>query len=137
MWFLNQTGEEFQALSYADKFRLSRCLARGEAPRDPRMAAAAIEIGEIYKSKSQSHIAGIRWSPVLIVVLNALLLTFALIDGDEVRLILAALIALASTADLVLSPLTRPKNMARAIEGSRWVEGTRASELDFSLSPRR
>lgn len=46
MWFLNQEGEEFRALSYGDKFRLSRYLARGEAPRDPRMAAAAIEIGE-------------------------------------------------------------------------------------------
>jgi hypothetical protein len=137
MWFLNQEGEEFQALSYGDKFRLSRCLARGEAPRDPRMAAAAIEIGEIYMSKSQGYIVATRWGPALIVVLNALFLTLALINGDEVRLILGVLIALGSAVDLVLSPLTRPKNMARAVEGSRWVEGTRPLDLDFSPSPQR
>jgi hypothetical protein len=93
MWFLNQEGEEFQALSYGDKFRLSRCLARGEAPHDPRMAAA-VEVGKIYQNKSRGYIAAIRWGPVFIVVFNALLLTSAAIDGDELRLILSALIAL-------------------------------------------
>jgi hypothetical protein len=101
------------------------------------MAAAAVEIGEIYKSKSRSYIAAIRWVPVFFVVLNVFLLATAVIDGNELRLILSALIALGSAVDLVLSPLTRPKNMVRAIEGSRWVEGTRVSDLDFSPSPRR
>ena len=141
MWFLNQEGQEFQALSYGDKFRLSRCLARGEAPRDPRMAAAAVEIGEIYQGKSRSYIAAIRWVPVLVVVLNAFLLTFAAIDGDKLKLILSALIVLGSAVDLMISPITRPKNMARAVEAARWVEVVRVSDLDFSpsppLSPRR
>jgi hypothetical protein len=89
------------------------------------MAAAAVEIGEIYRSKSRSYIAAIRWGPVFIAVLNAVLLTFAVMEGDEVRLILSALIVLVSTVDLVFSPITRPKNMARAVEGARWVEGMR------------
>jgi hypothetical protein len=135
MWFLNQEGEEFQALSYGDKFRLSRYLVRGEAPRDPRMAAAAVEVGEIYQSKSRSYIAAIRWTPVFLVVVNAFFLASAAIDGDELRLILSALIALGSTADLMLSPLTRPKNMARAVEAARWVEGMQIPEVDSSPPP--
>jgi hypothetical protein len=135
MWFLNQEGKEFQALSYGDKFRLSRSLARGEAPRDLRMAAAAVEIGEIYQGKSRSYIAAIRWVPVFIVVFNAFLLTSAAIDGDAWKLILSALIVLGGAVDLMLSPLARPKNMARAVEASRWVEVVRVPDLDGSPSP--
>lgn len=68
------------------------------------MAAAAVEIGEIYQSKSRSYLAVIRGGPVFIVVLNSFLLTSAAIDGDELRLILSALIVLGSAADLLLNP---------------------------------
>jgi hypothetical protein len=94
------------------------------------MAAAAVEIGEIYQGKSRSYIEAIRWVPVVVVVLNAFILTSAAIDGDELRLILSALIVLGSGADLMFSPLTRPKNMARAVEGARWVDGIRVSDLN-------
>jgi len=136
MWFLNQEGKEFQALSYGDKFRLSRYLARGEAPRDPRMAAAAVEIGESYQRRSRGYIALICWVPVFIIVCNGYLLTSAAIDGDQLRLILSALIVLGSAMDLILNPLIRPKSMARSVEAARRIAVMHVSSSDFSPSVR-
>ena len=101
--------------------------ARRGAPRSTN-GAAAVEIGEIYQSKSRSYIGTIRWVPVFIVVLNVFVLIIAAIDGDELRLILSAIVVLGGAADLMFSPLVRPKNMARAVEGTRWVEAMRVPD---------
>jgi hypothetical protein len=119
MWFLNQEGEEFRALSYGDKWRLSRCLARGETLRDPRLASAAIELGESYERRGRDYKALIRWAPIFLLVLNGCLLVSAVIEGDQWRLIMSALIVLGSAVDLVFSPVYRPKNMARSVDAAR------------------
>jgi hypothetical protein len=46
MWNSDDEMQVFKALSYWDKVRVSRCLARGEAPKDRRRADAAIELAE-------------------------------------------------------------------------------------------
>jgi hypothetical protein len=38
----------FKALSFRDRWRVRRFVFRGEAPDDPRMATAAIELAERY-----------------------------------------------------------------------------------------
>lgn len=121
MWLLNQEGPAFRALSYGDRLRLSRCLARGEAPLNPRMAAAAVEVGESYERGGSANSALIRWMPVFLIVCNGFLLITAVIDGDQVKLVLSALIVLVSTVDLALNPMARPKNLARSVEAARWV----------------
>lgn len=128
VWFLNLEGEELRALSYGDRFRLSRHLARGEAPFDPRMAAAAVEIAENYQSKSRSHVALIGWAPLLLIIFNAFLFTAAASDGDQLGLALYGLIILVSGVNLMLNPLTRPKNMARSVEAARRVAAMRVAD---------
>jgi hypothetical protein len=54
MWDPDDEMQVFKALSYWDKVRIGRCLARGEAPDDPRKAAAAVELAESYQRKSRS-----------------------------------------------------------------------------------
>jgi hypothetical protein len=36
----------FKALSYGERWRVTRLVAKGEAPSDPPMAAAAVELAE-------------------------------------------------------------------------------------------
>lgn len=42
--------QAFQALSYGDKWRITRFLAKGEAPPHSQMAAAAVELAELSTS---------------------------------------------------------------------------------------
>lgn len=51
----------FQALPYGDRWRITRFLAKGEAPHDPRMAAAAVELAESFQSRGRVYATFIRW----------------------------------------------------------------------------
>ena len=119
MWPLDEQMPTFKALSYRDKLRVGRTVTRGEAPEDPRMAAAAVELAESYRRQSWGYTGLMRWGPALMLVIAGCGAVFNATDGDALGLIFNALLALLGVSGLVVSPATRPKNMARALEASR------------------
>ena len=108
--------QSFQALSYRDKFRVSRSLVRGEAPTDPEMVPAAIELAEKYQRQSQEYLGFLRWGPPALILGFVALSILAAFNGHQLNSIFWALIAF---GQMMLNPLTRPKSMARALETSR------------------
>lgn len=113
--------QTFQALSSLDKFRVSRFLTRGEAPDDPRMAVAAVELAESFQRQSWIYAALMRWSPVLSFVVLTYLTTPAAVGGDGGMAILYALLVLVGIGNLMFNPAIRPKNVGRSLEASRRV----------------
>lgn len=121
MWPVDKEMPVFQALSYWDKWRASGYLRRGQAPTDPRMATAVVELAESYQRQSRAYAALLRWWPVVMVVSLGYLTISAAIDGDQVGLMLRGLTFLGAVGIAVLDPAIRPKNMARSLEASRRV----------------
>lgn len=121
MWPVDKELPAFQALSYGDKWRASGYLRRGQAPTDPRIATAVVELAEGYQRRSRAYATLLRWWPVVMVVFLAYLTTSAAIDGDQVGLMLRGLTFLGTVGLAVLDPALRPKNMARSLEASRRV----------------
>jgi C4-dicarboxylate transporter len=119
MWPWDDQMQTFKALSYGDKLRVSRCLVRGVAPNDPRMAAAAIELAESYERQTPAYTALMRWFPLIVVVGNGYLALPDVMDGDQAMAIFYALVVLLSVEYLMFSPAMRPKNRARSLEASR------------------
>lgn len=119
----------FQALSNYDKLRASRYLTRGEAPSDPRMAAAAIELAESYQRRSRTYMALMRWSPVIVVVCTGYVAIPAAVEGSQAMSILFALVVLLCAGIFMFDPATRPKSIVRSLEASRRVVASRASEV--------
>jgi hypothetical protein len=81
------------------------------------MAAAAIELAEGYQR--QGHLGLVRWGTIIIVAVLVPTTIYAAIDGDALETALLGLSALVNVAHLLLSPATRPKNVARSLEASR------------------
>lgn len=123
MWPSNDEMQAFRALPYRQKLRVGRSLARGEAPTDPQLAAAAVELAESYERQDRLSAVAYRWAPLLILVFAAPLAISGIDRGDELGLIINALIVLTSAMHFALSPATRPKNMARGLEASRRIAG--------------
>jgi len=119
----------FEALSYRDKFRVSRSLVRGEAPADPGMTAAAIELAEKYQRQGRENRGWLRWGPPFLGIIFVVLSIWAAASGDLLNATLWALIALGNFGQLLLNPLTRPKNVELALKASR-----RVIESDESLT---
>jgi hypothetical protein len=113
--------QAYQALTYGQKLRVGRCLIRGEAPADPRLATAAVELAEKYQRQSRGATAFIRWGPAFIVLASTYLMISAIDKGDELLLITSALVILGHVAQYTINPATRPKNTARALEASRRI----------------
>jgi hypothetical protein len=111
--------QAFKALSSADKWRVRNFVLRGEAPRDPRMAAAAVELAESCGLQGSTKL--LLWlSPVVIIgaIVGAI---FGAVEGDLLTAALLGLTALVNIGQLALNPATRPKNVARSLEASRQV----------------
>jgi hypothetical protein len=113
--------QSFQALPYREKLRISRCLIRGEAPTDPRLAAAAVELAEKYQRQSRSASAFMRWGPAFIILCSTFLMIAAIDKGDGLVAISSAVVILGHLAQYAFNPATRPKNTARAMEASKRV----------------
>lgn len=111
----------FQALSYGDKWRVRRFLARGEAPSNPRMAAAAVELGESYRRRDRNNFAWMRWGPTILVIGFGAATIFAVAKGDALMAILDALIVLGWVGHLMFNPMFRPRSVARSLEASKRV----------------
>lgn len=109
--------EAFKALSFGDKWRVSRCVYRGEAPRDPRLAAAAIELAESYQR--QRSAGWLRWLALVVAVAATFAAVLTAVDGELLQAGVLALVALVNIGHLALNPATRPKSVARSLEASR------------------
>lgn len=119
----------FRALSFGDKWRVGQSLRRGEAPKDPEMAAAAVEWAESYRLQSRSRTALLRWLPLAVVIAcGAAAILFA-IEGDAPVAILNGLIVLANLAHLAFNPVVRPKSVARCLEASKRVAASSSHEI--------
>jgi hypothetical protein len=111
---------EFQTLSYRDKWRVNRALARGEAPADPRLAAPAVELAERHLQRAGRPTLMRGLTVVLVVAFGALAIVAAA-KGELVSSALYGLFSVAQLGHLMLNPIARPKHMARALEQSRRV----------------
>ena len=123
MWILNEETQAFQALSYGNKLRVGRCLTRGQAPSDPRLATAAFELGESYQRQSRAYTAVIRWSRVLGTLSLGWISASHAAEGNRAMLILCVVIVLSSVWVFSFDPATRPKNIVRAMEASKRMLG--------------
>ncbi|HEU5064057.1 MAG TPA: hypothetical protein VFT79_13040 [Solirubrobacterales bacterium] len=112
--------QAFQALSYRDKLRV-RYLRRGEAPADPRMAAAAVELAEGYQRQGRAMAAWMRWSPAFLATCYGMFTILAAVDGGQPSWIFFAFVALGWAWISMSTPASRPKSMARSLEASRRV----------------
>jgi hypothetical protein len=120
MWAADDEMQTFNALSYWDKVRVGRCLARGEAPDDPHRAAAA-ELAESYQRQSRTLMAVMRWLPAAIVIAGGVGLVLNALAEDYLGSILYVLFALIGVTHFMINPATRPKNRVRSLEASRLV----------------
>jgi hypothetical protein len=112
---------KYQALPYGEKWRVTRLVAKGEAPRDPRMAAAAVELAERYQRKGRAEAALYRFLAITLILIGSALAVLAATDGDVLLMSAMALIALTNVGQMVFNPMLRPKNVARSLEASRRV----------------
>lgn len=121
MWKVDDQMPLYEALAYRDKLRVGRCVTRGEAPGDPRLAAAAIDLAESYQRKSRFELAAIRWSPMILILIAACGITLNLADGIQFQLILYTFWALMGVGGVIFIPGTRPKSMTRSLEASKRI----------------
>lgn len=114
---------EFRALPFRDKWRVNRSLARGEAPKDPRLVAAAIELAERHLN-SPGRATLMRGLTVLLAVAFGGLAILAATKGEHFSSVLYGLICVAHLGQLMLNPAVRPKHMEKALEDSRRIAAT-------------
>jgi len=110
--------------SYADKWRLRGFVFRGEAPDDPRLAAATVELAESYQRQMRRYRGVGRWFPGALGIAFSILALLNGLQGDKVSVVLYALIALGNFAHYAFNPVTRPKNVARSLAASEDVLAT-------------
>jgi hypothetical protein len=122
MWLMAEDMEKFRSLSFDDKWRLRGFVFRGEAPDDPRLAPAAVELAEGYQRQDR-RLRGIgRWFPAVMGVAFLFLALVGAIRGEVVSTFLYALIALGHLAQYAFNPpATRPRHVSRALSASRQV----------------
>ena len=118
----------FQALSYGEKWRVTRLVAKGEAPRDPRMAAAAVELAERYQHKGRSEPMLHRFLAITLILVGVALAILAAAGGDALLMSAMALVALTNVGQLAFNPMLRPKNVTRSLEASRRVSAARGAD---------
>lgn len=116
----------YQALPYGEKWHVTRLVAKGKAPRDPRMAAAAVELAERYRRRERDEATLHRFLAIALIFVGVVLAILAAADGDALVMSAMALIALTNVAQLAFNPMLRPKNVARSLEASRRVSAARS-----------
>ena len=119
MWPLDEQMQTFRALPVSLKLRVCWQLARGKAPGDSRMAAAAIELAESYKRQGRTYVALARWLPLFMVVGFGYVTLSQFADGDPSLLFPYSLILVLSAFNTAFNPLAWPKNLSRSLESSR------------------
>lgn len=136
MWPSDNRLQAFRALSYRDMWRVTLCLRRGEAPEDPRLAPAAVDLAEGYRRRGQAKGALWPWHWLPLILLLGYLVISSAIGGDWWRLALLALAVASAVAQFLFDPGRHPKNVARALEASMrmlppdWGDGSNARLAD-------
>jgi hypothetical protein len=116
----------YQALSYGEKWRVTRLVAKGEAPQNPRMAAAAVELAERYQRRGRGEPTLYRFLAIALIFVGVALAVLAAAEGHALVMSSMALIALSNIGQLVFNPMLRPRNVARSLEASRRVSVARS-----------
>lgn len=111
----------FRALSYGDRWRVTRLVAKGEAPQEPQMAAAAVELAESYQGRGRGEASLHRGLAIVLILVGLVLAVLAAADGDALMMSAMALLVLSNVAQFAFNPMTRPRNVARSLEASRRV----------------
>lgn len=111
----------FQALSYGEKWRVTRLVAKGRAPDDPRRAAAAVELAERYQRRRHVAPTLLRWLAIAVILGSLAVAILSAAGGDALLAITMALLVLTNVAHLAFNPLVRPQSVARSLEASRRV----------------
>jgi len=111
--------EAFKALSFGDRWRARRHVYRGEAPADPRMAAAAIALAERYQRNNEMQ--ALRWGAPFLAIGGLCLAIWGAIEGDVLAVVIWGFTGLGWAGHLMLNPATRPKMVARSLQASRQV----------------
>jgi hypothetical protein len=111
----------FKALSYGEKWRVTRLVAKGDAPHDPRLAAAAVELAENCQRKGTVKRRCIEGLAIVLIIAGVALAVLAAADGDALAMSAMALLVLSNVAQFAVNPMTRPQNVARSLEASRRV----------------
>lgn len=111
---------KFRTLSYGEKWRVNRLVAKGEAPQDPRMAAAAVELAEkCQRGEREGSLH--RGLAIVLILVGLALAVLAAAHGDALVVSAMALLVVSGVAQFVFDPMTRPKNVARSLEASKRV----------------
>lgn len=116
----------FEALPFADKWRVGRHVFHGKAPQDPRLAAATVELAQRYQQHEWA-----RWVRVLLLVVIVVSIAAAIqgaVNGDPVVALVSGLVALTNLAQFALNPATRPKNVQRSLEAPRHIAAQHSPE---------
>jgi L-lactate permease len=113
--------QAFRALSYGDRWRVTRLVAKGEAPHDPRMAVAAVELAESYQRKGRVTPALVRGLAIAVVLVGVAVAVLSAANGDALPTITMAVVVLTNVMHLAFNPKIRPENVARSLEASRQV----------------
>jgi hypothetical protein len=108
----------YNALSFGDRWRVLASLRRGEAPSDPRLAAAAVELGEASQRQGRGPLL-IFWFPLAVAICTAAAALLFVVQGDPLLAGANVLVTVVNFAHLAISPLSRPANVARSLRASR------------------
>ena len=111
----------FRALSYGEKWRVTRLVAKGEAPHDPRMASAAVELAESYQRRGRVAPTLLHLLAIAVILGGVAAAILSAVNGDALLTITMALVVLTNVAHLAFNPVIRPQNVARSLEASRRV----------------
>jgi len=120
----------YRALSSGDKWRVTRSVAKGQAPHDPQMAAAAIELAERYQRKGSGELTLYRFLAISLVLVGVALAILAATEGDVLLMIAMALIALTNVAQLAINPMLRSAKVAQSLEASRQVSVAESGRIE-------
>ena len=91
----------YQALSYGEKWRVTRLVAKGEAPDVQKMAAAAVELAERCQRKGRNEATLFRFLAIALILVGVTLAIVAAADGDALVTSAMALIALTNVGQLI------------------------------------
>lgn len=120
-WYIYAKIPAYDELSLGDKWRATRLLSQGEAPSDPAMARAVIELAEKYRSRRRVYGVLDRWWPIAAVIVFGAISIPAAIAGNVAMTIVVVLLLLGSVLHVMFNPALRPKNIARSLEASQRV----------------
>ncbi len=110
----------FNALSASDKWRINRYLKKGEAPKESRMAAAAVKLAEYYQdAHGPSYWKLVRWFVLAVAAVCGVAAIGFAVAGDVLIATATAIAAVPNIVALAVSPIFSPKDVARSLEASR------------------